>query len=143
LLIGGLKMSYLRIITKSFIRRDWPRLNVGTIGLLFLWIAVLPLAVEASSIPRNGVVREYYSSRRIRLEFRYKNGLLVRKRFWYNNGRLMSDYHYRDGKPFKKRDYFDNGRLKSSWTLKPGILKVFNRDGSLKATIPNRVDGLF
>jgi len=117
--------------------------------LMRLMIVLLAVALfapalsEAKPPPQNGVIREYYPSRRIRLEFRYKNGLLVRKRFWYNNGRLMSDYLYRDGKPIKKRDFYQDGGLKSIWVKKSGILKVFNADGTLRAAIPNRADGLF
>lgn len=111
-------------------------------GLIMLWL-IIPAISQAKPPPRNGVIREYYSSRRIWLEFRYKNGRLTRKRFWYKNGRLMSDYIYRDGHPIKKRDFHENGRLKSIWTKKSGILKIFDDTGRLRVSIPNRVDGLF
>ncbi len=116
---------------------------LGTVSLLLVLLMTGPEISEAKPSPRNGVIREYYASRRIRLEFRYKNGQLIRKRFWHKNGRLMSDYLYRDGKPVKKRDFYDNGRLKSLWTKKSGVLKIFDEDGSIRASIPNRVDGLF
>lgn len=93
--------------------------------------------------PPNGIVKEYYPTGKIRLEFRYKNGLLRRKRVWYKNGHLMCDYVFQDGQPYIKKDYYENGRLKSSWSRESGVLQFFHDDGTLKASVSSRGEGLF
>ncbi len=121
----------------------WTREILKTVLIGLLVLGLVPGLSEGKPPPEKGAVREFYSSGRIRLEYRYKQGLLVRKRFWYENGQLMGDYIYREGRPYKKTDYYKSGRLKSTWTRKSGILKFFRADGSLKVKVSSRGDGLF
>ena len=120
------------------------KLHKFILGFIVIILSVgIPHQGYARSLPRNGALREFYPSGQIRIEFRYKRGLLVRKKAWYQDGHLLLDYRYKNGEPILKKDYYENGRLKSIWVRKTGILKFYHADGKLKAVVDSRSDGLY
>ena len=90
----------------------------------------------AEAVQDNGVEREYYPDGTLRMENRWKNELIVRKRTFYRNGRTMSDYQYKNGVPVRFRTFYENGQLKSLWTAKSGETRHYYEDGSLRAVVP-------
>lgn len=102
-----------------------------TVTLFFVFTA----AAGALPRPENGVQREYYTNGNLRLEVKFKNEKLVRKRAFYPNGKPLQDVVYKNGQPWVQKSFHETGRLKSVWTKKTGVIKYYHPDGRLKAEI--------
>lgn len=94
-------------------------------------------AAGAVPRPKNGAQREYYPNGNLRLEVKFKDEKLVRKRAFYPNGEPLQDFIYKDGKPWVQKNFYEDGTLKSLWTKKSGVTKFYNPDGTLKAEFRN------
>ncbi len=84
---------------------------------------------------KNGIHREYHTNGLVRLETRYKNAVLIRKRTFFENGRLLSEIKYKNNRSYKIRNFYENGKLKSIWTKKSGITKYYFEDGKLRLIV--------
>ena len=94
----------------------------------------LPVAFGAVS-SRHGVERFYHGNGNLAQEFRYKKGIIVRKRTFYSNGKILFDCKYKKGYPFVIKTFYKNGKRKSLWTRKSGVVKTYFPDGTLKNTV--------
>jgi len=91
--------------------------------------------VDARPPVDNGVLREYFDNKKLRLEIVRKNGQTVRRRNFYRSGRLLQEDRYKNGKMYLKRSFYANGKLKSFWTKKSGKTKFYHRDGSFRLEV--------
>ncbi|OGF47652.1 MAG: hypothetical protein A2452_03215 [Candidatus Firestonebacteria bacterium RIFOXYC2_FULL_39_67] len=93
--------------------------------------------VFTGNVP-DGIVKEYYKSGKLLLEFNFKdnkmNGLY---KSYYEDGVLWQEKNYKDGKEngiFKI--YYENGKLMSEITYKDGktngMARSYNEEGKLK-----------
>ena len=87
----------------------------------------------------NGILREWYDSGQLYLEFTMKDGIKngVCKK-WYDNGQLQIIYNYNKGKlNGNQRKWFSDGNLRAEWNYLNdelhGIAIEWNDDGSIKS----------
>ena len=110
--------------------------------LVFLILFGLNTVGFCLAIPENGVQRLYYENGKLRLESRFKDGRVVRKRAFYRNGRLLLDEKYKNGLATYKKSYWDNGKLKSIWTQKNGVTKFYHKNGKLRVVVDHDLKDL-
>ena len=101
----------------------------------FIFIEVYSLPVWARPHPETGVQKEYYDNGKLQSEVKFKEGKVIKKRFFYNNGRLQYEAKYKNGILLARRTFYENGNLQSLWTPKLKVTKYYNEDGSLRAVV--------
>ena len=115
---------------------------LGVIALAFVFLAGSSAMAAMKSSNKNGVQREYFDNGQPRLELRYKNGLLYRKRAFYRNGRVKLDYRYRGHEAVKMVNFYENGKLESIWTKKSGVTKYYHPNGELRVEVDNNKNNI-
>jgi len=85
-----------------------------------------------------GVVKDYYESGNIKIEWNYRHGKVngVANQY-FENGDLLGEWNYKNGQyDGLSKEYFDNGKLKGEWNFEEGkqqgITRKYYRDGTLR-----------
>ncbi|HBR15231.1 MAG TPA: hypothetical protein DD723_06790 [Candidatus Omnitrophica bacterium] len=105
--------------------------------ILLLTIAYLtvPRPLDATPAPENGSQTDNYPNGNPRLETRYKNGRIIRKKTFYKNGNVFMDCTYKNKRLTSKKTFYETGRLQSRWNSKSGITQFYDENGNLETEL--------
>ncbi len=114
------------------------RVHIRMLCMVLCLLCSLSLPAAAGKA-RHGVYKTYYSNGALRTVGWYKKGELLRQKTFFPQGGLLRDEVWDNNLMEVKKEYTPEGRLSAVWNYKTRLLTLYHEDGSVKKSVPLKV----